>query len=292
MKRLLQQLPGRNGVVPTSGFSARLTVFAAAAMTFLAVFVLGLAQVANGIADRWQSELVDSATLRVAAPADELDSQTDAALEILRMTPGITSAELVTAEDQIALLEPWFGAHVPLAQLDLPRLIAIRRDSSGFDPEGLRLRLQAEVPGAVLDDHERWRTPLLAAAERLTNIANLSLLLIATTMAVIVALAAQSALAANDRLIGVLRVVGATDGYITRVFTTRFTLRAMCGAAAGAIVGKLLLTLVPVLPRSGLMSGTAATLSWPWLIALPAMVAVLAYVTTWWAANRTLKGLT
>ncbi len=34
-------------------------------------------------------------------------------------------------------------------------------------PKGLRLRLTAEAPGAVLDDHTRWRSPLVTAADRL-----------------------------------------------------------------------------------------------------------------------------
>ncbi len=37
----------------------------------------------------------------------------------------------------------------------------------GYDADGLRLRLAAEAPGAVLDDHSRWRRPLVAAAGRL-----------------------------------------------------------------------------------------------------------------------------
>ena len=66
---------------------------------------------------------------------------------------------------QRALLEPWFGPDLPLDALPIPRLIAITEDGAGYDGEGLRLRLAAEAPGAVLDDHTRWRRPLTAAAE-------------------------------------------------------------------------------------------------------------------------------
>ena len=42
----------------------------------------------------------------------------------------------------------------------MPRLISIEEDENGYDRVGLRLRLAAEVPSAVLDDHTRWREPL------------------------------------------------------------------------------------------------------------------------------------
>ena len=53
-------------VVPPSGFTAQLTLFAAAAMAFLAVFALALCMASGRLADRWAGELARSATLRTA----------------------------------------------------------------------------------------------------------------------------------------------------------------------------------------------------------------------------------
>ncbi|NIR61201.1 MAG: cell division protein FtsX, partial [Gammaproteobacteria bacterium] len=92
---------------------------------------------------------------------------------------------------------------------------------------------QAEVPGAVLDDHTRWRRPLVSAASRLRLLGIVSLLLIGAAMAAMITLAAQAALAANTQVIAVLRLVGARDSYITRAFVRRFTLRALGGSALG-----------------------------------------------------------
>ena len=44
----------------------------------------------------------------------------------------------------------------------MPTSIEVVRDPEVLDLEGLRLRLAGEVPGAVLDDHTRWREPLVA----------------------------------------------------------------------------------------------------------------------------------
>ena len=151
-------------VVPPSGFTAQLTLFAAAAMAFLAVFALALSLAAGRLADRWGDELARSATLRIVAPLDQRQAQTDAALRILETTKGVASARALTDADQQALLEPWFGPDLALDTLPVPRLIEVIENDEGMDAAGLRLRLAAEVPGAVLDDHSRWRKPLIDAA--------------------------------------------------------------------------------------------------------------------------------
>ena len=93
----------------------------------------------------------------------------------------------------------------------MPKLIAITETPDGYDTDGLRARLAGEAPGAVLDDHTRWREPLVRAADRLRLFGLVSLALITATTATIITLAASAALAANAQVIGVLRLVGARD---------------------------------------------------------------------------------
>src|SRR5690606_31381576 len=109
---------------------------------------------------RWGDELARSSSIRISAPPDQLQAQTAAALRVLETTKGVASARALSADEQRALLEPWFGPDVPVDSLPIPQLIEVIEDESGFDADGLRLRLAGEVPGAVLDDHTRWRRPL------------------------------------------------------------------------------------------------------------------------------------
>src|SRR6056297_1154682 len=162
LRRMLSLLAGdpqADRVVPPTGFTARLTVLSAAAMALLAVFALAMSLATGRLADRWSEELARTSTLRISAPADQMRAQTEAALEVLRTTPGVAEARPLTAEEQRALLEPWFGPDLPVETLPIPQLIEIIEDGAGYDPAGLRARLQAEVPGALLDDHGRWRDP-------------------------------------------------------------------------------------------------------------------------------------
>ncbi|WP_432254992.1 cell division protein FtsX [Limimaricola sp. AA108-03] len=278
--------------VPPTGFTARLTLFTAAAMALLAVFALSLSLAAGRLAARWSDELAQTSTLRISAPAEQMAAQTAAALEVLRTTPGIASARALTEEEEQALLTPWFGPDLPLDALPIPRLIEIEAEGRGYDATGLRARLQAEVPGAVLDDHTRWREPLVAAAGKLRGLGALAIVLIGASTAAMITLAAQSALSANAQVIRVLRLVGARDAYIARAFVRRFTLRALSGAAAGTVIGAVLVALLPGGAEDGSSVLTGIGFSgadWLWLPLIPPLAAAVAFAATRGAARRMLE---
>jgi cell division transport system permease protein len=279
-------------VVPPTGFTARLTLFAAAVMAFLAVFALALSLASGRLAARWGDELARSATLRISAPSEQMSAQTAAALRVLETTSGVASARALSADEQRALLEPWFGPDVPVDTLPIPQLIEVIEDDRGYDAAGLRNRLSAEVPGAVLDDHTRWRKPLVNAASRLRALGWLSILLIFAVMAAMITLAANAALAANAQVIEVLRLVGARDGYIVQAFVRRFTLRAIGGAAAGTIVGMLAMLLLPSGSDGGFLTGLGFSgAHWLTPLIIPPLAGIVGFAATQMAARKTLKGL-
>lgn len=280
-------------VVPPSGFTARLTVFSAGAMAFLAVFAMALSFATGRLADRWSQELARTATVRISAPEGQVAAQTAAVLAVLETTPGVAAARALDEAEERALLEPWFGPDLPLDALPIPQLVEIIESAEGFDAEGLRLRLQAEAPGAVLDDHTRWREPLVGAAERIRMLGLLAITLIAATTAAMVSLAANSALAANGQVIRVLRLVGARDSYIARAFVRRFTLRALAGAAAGTLLGAIVIALIPKAQTAdGFLTGLGFQgAEWLWLLVLPPAAAAVAFFATRLAAFRSLRKL-
>ncbi len=281
-------------VVPPTGFTARLTLFAAGAMAFLTVFALALSLASGRLATRWGDELAQSSTLRISAPEEQMAAQTAAALTVLTGTPGISSARALSVDEQRSLLAPWFGPDLPLDSLPIPQLIEIVETEEGYDGAGLRLRLQAEVPGAVLDDHTRWRRPLERAAGRLRLLGWIAIGLIGAATAAMITLAANAALAANAQVISVLRLIGARDSYIARAFVRRFTLRALMGAAVGTALGAFAVFLLPSAHESGgFLTGLGFQgLGWALLALIPLLAGVVAYVATGAAARRTLGELT
>ena len=293
LRLLLRGDDGADGVVPPSGVTARLVVFAAAAMAFLSVFALALSLASGRLADRWGQELAQSSTIRITAPQDDRAAQTETAMRILQTTAGVTFARALSVEEQQALLAPWFGGGFDINSLPVPQLIEVITEE-GFEPAGLRLRLEAELPDAVFDDHGTWREPLMQAAARLRLLGGISTVLLALSLAVMITLAANASLAANGQVIRVLRLVGATDEFITRAFVRRFTLRAMIGAAGGAVFGVgAVAVLPPASSAGGFLTGLGFQgVQWALPLCIPVFAAGVAFFATRWSANRALGELT
>ncbi|PXW68677.1 cell division transport system permease protein [Loktanella sp. PT4BL] len=294
MKALLELMlgdPQADRAVPQTGMTVRLTVFVAAVMAFLAVITLAVSLTTNRVASLWAADLAQSATLRLPADPATADALLLSALDVLETTPGVTRVRALSQDEQQALLEPWFGPDLPLDALPVPQLIEIVTDGDDFDVEGLRARLSAQVPGAILDDHTAWRAPLLDAAARVRLIGWSVIVLIGATVAAMITLAAQAALAANARIIAVLRLVGAKDAYIARAFVRRFTLRAAGGALVGTLIG---LGVVSLMPQGDATSSLLLGVGfeggeWVWPLLIPVMAAIVAFFATRAAAFRRLR---
>jgi cell division transport system permease protein len=294
MKAMLELIvgdPQADRAVPPTGMTARLTVFVAAVMAFLAVIAMAVSLTTSRVAGIWAEELAQSATLRLPADPANADALLLSALEVLETTPGISNVRALSTDEQQALLEPWFGPDLPLDALPVPQLIDIVADGNGYDAEGLRARLTAQVPGAVLDDHSAWRAPLLEAASRVRLIGWSVILLIGATVAAMITLAAQASLAANVQVIRVLRLVGAKDVYIARAFVRRYTLRVGLGAIVGVIAGVIAVLLMPQGDASsGMLLGVGfAGAQWLWPLLIPLLAAIVAFFATRAAAFRRLK---
>lgn len=277
-------------IVPPTGFAAQMTQFVAGAMAFLAVFALALSLATGRLADRWANELAGAVTVRVSAPADVQAARAEAVLRILETTPGAGRPRLLPPDEVAALLAPWFGPDMPVDALPVPALIDLPIADQDFDAEGLRLRLAAEAPEAVLDDHTQWRRPLVSAANRLRALGLLSLGLIAAASAAMIALAAKAALAANGQVVRVLRLIGARDITIATAFVRRFTRRAALGAAAGTLAGMAGIALLPDMSAAGGFLTGLGFQGWGWLapLLIPVAAAIVGFLATRWAALRVL----
>ena len=277
-------------IVPSGGVSSWLILATAAIMAFLAAIAFAFAFSAARIADHWTADLARSATVRISVPADQIDAQTQRALEVLNTTPGIESASVVETSDQEALLAPWLGGVIALDEIDLPRLIAVVESPEGPDREGLRLRLAGEVPGARYDDHGQWRRPIVRTAGNVWRLSMVSIALVLLTTLTIVAIAAQASLMSHARSIATLRLMGAKDRFITRAFVRRVTVLALAGAALGTLCAVVVL----LVQNSGGAQDLVARLApsgvqWIWIIILPLAFAAASYVSAWATALYTLR---
>ena len=110
-------------------------------------------------------------------------------------------------------------------------------------------------------------------------------------MAAMITLAANAALAANAQVIRVLRLVGAQDDYIAAAFVRRFTLRAVVGAAIGAVCGMIGIALLPPVDEAGgFLTGLGFQgAGWLLPLSLPLIAGAVALLATRAAAFRKLR---
>ena len=231
-------------VVPNTGVTKWLTTFTAGAMSFLAVVGLAFSLICSDLSNEWGQSLKNS-SIRLSASTDLLEKQTNMALAILEQTSGVESARLVGIGAKKKLLEPWLGVDFPLESIAMPALIEIRETEAGVDYEGLRLRLSAELPSAILDNHSEWRRPIEVVSKLVSQLGMFTVILIILSSISMVTMASNAALAANVKVLRVLRLVGAFDTFIVTAFVRIFTLRVFWGSLTGTVCAGLVLFLIP-----------------------------------------------
>ena len=236
--------PDHLQVVPNTGFTKWLTTFTAGAMSFLAVVGLAFSLICSDLSNEWGESLKNS-SLRLSAPTDLLEKQTKMALAILEQTSGVKSARLVGIGAKKKLLEPWLGVDFPLEAIAMPALIEIHETEAGVDYEGLRLRLSAELPSAILDNHAEWRRPIEVVSKLVSQLGMFTVILIMLSSIAMVTMASNAALSANVKVLRVLRLVGAFDTFIVTSFVRIFTLRIFLGSLTGTVCAGIVLFLIP-----------------------------------------------
>ena len=265
--------------------------FVIAVMAFLAALALGASLIADRAASGWQSGLAAKLTIQLLPPEQGnakagLDTETKAALAVLNATPGIAHAALLSDAEIQALVAPWIGKGGLTEDIPLPRLIdASITPGEGVDIADLTAKLKQAAPHALVDDHSRWIARLGALADGVRYSAYGILLLIAGATAAAVSFATRAGLDAHHEMVALLHQMGARAAFIARTVEWHYFTSALFAAALGTLLAAILflgagglevfgVEAVPFLPP--------LSLKWteiPWLLAVPAVTALIAWAT-------------
>ena len=279
--------------------SVRFLPWIIALMVYLAGLALAGTVVLQGALQRWDLSL--SGTLTVQLPPEEQGKPDPlpAALELLRATPGVISAQAISREATAKLIEPWLGTALAPDELALPRLIDLRiNPAAALDLAQLRSKLAAAAPGAVLDDHRLWLDRLAGLVLSIEATALAIVLLIGGAAVLTVIFTTRAGLAVHHAVVEVLHLIGARDGYIAG----QFQRQALELGLRGGLVG-LLLTVATLI---GIGHAGAATsvfgervqllpalqlAPWHWLLLamLPVAASLIAMLTARLTVLRALK---
>ena len=283
MREITAVLPRDRGAAPLD--------FVIAVMAFLAALALGASLIADRATEGWSHGLAAKLTVQVVPPDSDdakmvLDRETDAAVRLLRATPGIANAAPLSDAELNALVAPWVGQNGITSDIPLPRLIdASITPGEIVDVQGLVARLKSAAPHATLDDHSRWMSRLSGIADTVRYSAYGILLLIAGATAAAVSFATRAGLDAHHEMVALLHQMGARASFIARTVEWHYFTSALVAALLGTLFAALLFLGAGGLERFGVDAVPflpPLTLAWsemPWLLAVPVTTALIAWAT-------------
>ena len=260
-------------------------------MAFLAALALGASLLADRAALGWRAGLSGRLTVQILVPTQgnatrELARQTEAALAVMRATPGIAHAAVLSEDEMQKLVEPWLGKGVLVAELPLPKMIdATLTPGARVDLAALAARLKKAAPDSQLDDHGRWLARLKGLASTISWTAYGILILIAVATAATVTFATRAGLAAHHEMVALLHQMGARAGFIATSFERHYALATLGASALGTALAAFLflaagglefvgVEAVPFLPPIALKFNEVG-----WFAAVPLAAALIAWVT-------------
>jgi cell division transport system permease protein len=279
-----------NYILPKDKGAAPLD-FVIAVMAFLAALALGASLVATRAAHGWQSGLSDRITVQIMPPEQDdpkagLDAETHAALGVLNATPGIAHAAPLSDAQINALVEPWIGKDGAVSGIPLPKLIdATITPGENIDITALAAKLKQAAPHSSVDDHRRWIARLQGLTDAVRFSAYGILLLIAGATAAAVSFATRAGLDAHHEMVALLHQMGALPGFIARAVEWHYFVSALFAAALGTLFAALFFLAAGGLESFGVEAVPflpPLSLKWteiPWLLAVPAATALIAWAT-------------
>lgn len=222
-------------IVPADSIAGRALVAVIAIMSFLAALTLGAVVLVRDAASEWQSTVTREVTIQVR-PVDgrNIDAEVAKAADIARSQPGIAGVRPYDKDESTRLLEPWLGSGLALADLPVPRLIAVRLSpGASSDLSGLRRVLAERVSGATLDDHRAFVERMRAMTATAFAIGLGILILVVAATGLCVMFATRGAMSTNRPIVEVLHFVGAKDAFVAGEFQRHFLLLGLEGGLIG-----------------------------------------------------------
>ncbi|WP_428031875.1 cell division protein FtsX [Ancylobacter sp.] len=290
-------------IVPSATVTARALIAVIAIMTFLAGITIGAVSAVSNVATEWTADIARETTIEIK-PGDGLDVEAALAkaVEVAQGTPGVASARALDPAATAKLLEPWLGTGLDLANLPVPRLVAVSLESNANAQtlEALRAGLTLQVPSASLDDHRLWAERLSTTAHTAMAIGLAVLALVAVATVLCVAVATRAAVDAARFVVEVLHFVGARDTFIVSEFQRHFLTVGLKGAAIGGGAAVALFFLGSTLPGWLSLDRQIDTLvgaltidarGYGGIVGVAVLVALVTTLTSSATVYRTLRGI-
>lgn len=259
-------------------------------MIFIATLTLAGGLTAYKALSYWNKNVSGSITVQIPVVDDkgkprgeEVQSDIEKALTILRTNPGILGAKVLEDTQMQRLMTPWLGEQTNIEVLPLPQVIDVTVDT--INPPNIKEltnELTQFVPTAILDSHRVWLDSLIIIASGLMKLTIFILALLIITTAFTVSYSAKTSLAMHKQVIALVHMMGANDGYIAWQYAIRILKLTILGGICGLALA------LPVILGIGYFFETITAdfncqidmMMIAILIATPFAFALLAFVST------------
>ena len=248
-------------VLPRHGTTGTALVIVMTIMSYLACLAVWAGISIAAATHAWTSGISNTVTVQIKPPDNGPvpQSQIEAALNILRKTPGIKTANALQAKDTSKLLQPWLGNLVLGPELPLPALIDVKlADRDRIDFDKLQRDMGKAVPGATVDDHTRWTARLIAVSRSLTAMSLTVLALVLTAAMAIMVFATRAGLMTHAGIVEILHLSGAQGEFIAAEFERHFSRLGLRAGLVGLALAIVTLAVVHLTTSAG---GDAQALS-------------------------------
>ncbi len=288
------QRRGPNQLIPDYDGAARYLPWVIAVMVFLGALAIAVSASLNQAVNHVENNVRGTITVELPAVGAESEARTKRALALLRSTAGIVAVEALKHDDMVALLEPWLGSGNVTSDLPIPQLIDVTLDQDyPADLGFLSQRLQKEVPGARIDDHQVWLGKFTQFAQVVRWLTLGAIALVVMTITVVVMFSARASLASHRAIVELLHLIGAHDKFIAEHFQKSALKLGLKGGLIGLVFAGLVIVSLSYLVV-GLLPGATTVSSYLLLAAslvmLPlvaaAVSALTVRLTVMWALKR------
>ncbi len=291
MKHLFRE---RLDFLPKEGRTDALLPWVIAVMMFLTCLsVAATMSIQSGLAS-WSQGLAARISVQIIQADDAARIRdSEAALKMLRATPGIASADEIDREAILDMISPWLGNAANISGLPVPVLIDVKLDNPGsVDLDALSIRLNATAAGAKLDNHQAWMHRVLNFAGIVKwGAIGIILMVLLSTVAIVI-FGCRAGLATHHESISIMHLMGAEDALIAREFDYRYLWHGLKGGLFGLFTALMVLYgTVSLLQKMG--QGLLSSLSpeshvLATLLLLPAITAFITMMTARITVRRAL----
>lgn len=181
-------------------------------------------------------------TVEVPLGFQEVDTQATQERKVqnviqdLKKHPGVVGVQAVDPERLKSMLRTWSGEADGNLNFPMPTLLDVTLDPSHhLDLDILRQRLRKISSDITLEDHNAWSQKLLVFGKSLNFVTLLIGIFIVLCVTVIVGLVTKAALQAYRETLDILRLLGAKNSYIARIFQRQILKSSFWGGVWGTL---------------------------------------------------------